>query len=137
MTCRRTNLLVPQTGGAKRVAVVIVLLLLLLLLLMVLVMSAATRSAGPSRAPRPSAERIGVAGGPPCPRSRNGDRLLLLLLPTLLPEGGADVLVVADEGVHRISRAPGRLLLALGALEPWNVTVTLIGAAALGNVGPF
>ena len=113
----------PQTGGAKRVAVVMVLLLLLLLV--VLVMSAAaataaasTRGSRPSGRPRrPPAERIGVAADVPRPRRRDGDRLLLLLLPALLPEGGADVLVVADEGVHRIPRAPGGLLLALGALE--------------------
>ena len=95
--------------------VVVLLLLLLLLMVLVLVMSALC-SAGSSGAACPSAQRIGVADGPR-PRSRNGDRLLLLLLPTLLPEGGADVLVVADEGVHRISRAPSRLLLALSALE--------------------
>ena len=112
------NLLVPQTGGAKRVAVVTVLLLMLLLLL-VLVMMSATCTACPScgGAARPSAQRVGVAAHRPRPRSRDGDRLLLLLLPTLLPEGGADVLVVADEGVHRVSRAPGGLLLALGALD--------------------
>ena len=111
----------PQTGGAKRVAVVMVLLLLLLLVVLVMsaaAATAATRGSCPSGRPRrPPAERIGVAADVPRPRRRDGDRLLLLLLPALLPEGGADVLVVADEGVHRIPRAPGGLLLALGALE--------------------
>ena len=97
--------------------------LLLLLLLVVLVMATAATAAAPTRGSRPSgrprrppAERIGVAADVSRPWRRDGDRLLFLLLPALLPECGADVLVMADEGVHRIPRAPGGLLLALGAL---------------------
>ena len=104
----KVYLLVPQTSCPQCVAVVILLLrlLLLLLLVMLVVMPATattTTGTGASYSRRTTAQRIGVAHWSR-PWGRHGDRFLLLLLPVLLPESGAHVLVVADERVHRVAR---------------------------------